>query len=931
MIDIDLPRYDVCRKWIDAFVEHGNNFEDAWLAGKKTESELEEFLRFHKENSFWPEELNTSLWYKIFNAKKKVYYISEELDKLRTDSVLTDVDIDSSVIIPESPRSTWQLYKQRLINNRWSKQSIVDIENASLGILRRLSRDTRKTEPIKGLVIGHVQSGKTANMAGLMAMAGDWGWNFFIILSGTIENLRKQTQKRILNDLSGNGLLTWQGLEHLSKKCTHVNRPGYLQFSDDSRMRYFTVCLKNSSRLKKLINWLHMNPVAFSKMKILVIDDEADQAGINTADVTKGERRTINRLIVNLVEGRTHKGIEPVNKCIAMNYISYTATPYANFLNESLPESLYPRHFIYSLKPATEYFGPKQIFGVEGTEYDGMNIISSINTNDMLAIKEIHNGKDITIPESMKEALCWFFCSAAAMRLWNRKKPISMLVHTSMKQHHHSFIAKAIKKWIDTNEVKDLISLCRKVWIKKSYEIDFDGLKQAYPEFGLEKEEIKGYPTFNEIIDYIPSLISEITHIPLNGEGDLQYKSHLHLCIDNCSNNGVDEDGMYVRLAYPEPDKKPYPTPAPAFIVIGGNTLSRGLTLEGLVCTYFTRNSYQGDSLMQMGRWFGFRRGYELLPRLWMGEETIKKFEFLSTLEDELRSDLNRFMVLGAKPSEYGPKVKNSPSTLRLRITSSKKMQSAIEVNVDYSGVSPQTIVFNNDEVTLNKNIELTDSFISNLGKCRTSLGKNSIYWKNIHFNGNIEKYLENFNFSDNNRVFNQIETLIEWIKAATMEGRIENWSVIVSGKGNINDNMKGNFWKIDRYYVGKVNRSKKNTSTNDLLNIGVLRNPSDLLADFEDLEFIKKNGIVLNKTYSLDQVNNFRKAASLDKIPQLIIYKIDKRSKAEKKSKTRQSLDAKCDIIGLCITLPGSSVNKEGKVKAYTISIEKQSQEDFI
>lgn len=126
---------------------------------------------------------------------------------------------------------------------------------------------------------------------------------------------------------------------------------------------------------------------------------------------------------------------------------------------------------------------------------------------------------------------------------------------------------------------------------------------------------------------------------------------------------------MYVRLAYPDTGMKPYPSPAPAFIIVGGSTLSRGLTIEGLISTYFLRSSCQADSLMQMGRWFGYRRNYELIPRILMTQDTVNKFRFLAALENELREDLEKYMIAGANPSDYGPRVKNTPRSTWLSIT----------------------------------------------------------------------------------------------------------------------------------------------------------------------------------------------------------------------------------------------------------------------
>jgi hypothetical protein len=123
-----------------------------------------------------------------------------------------------------------------------------------------------------------------------------------------------------------------------------------------------------------------------------------------------------------------------------MNYIGYTATPYANVLNESGKNSLYPRNFITSLKVSKEYFGPQQIFGIEGGDYDGLNIVRVIDSGDLLELHDLHDGETDLIPESLEDAICWFFCCVSTMRLWGYKKPISMLVHTSQKTAHHKTV-----------------------------------------------------------------------------------------------------------------------------------------------------------------------------------------------------------------------------------------------------------------------------------------------------------------------------------------------------------------------------------------------------------------------------------------------------------------------------------------------------------
>lgn len=197
-------------------------------------------------------------------------------------------------------------------------------------------------------------------------------------------------------------------------------------------------------------------------------------------------------------------------------------------------------------------------------------------------------------------------------------------------------------------------------------------------------------------------------------EGDLSYHKGIHLCIDNCTNNGITSDGMHVRLAYPDPSNMP--SPAPAFIVVGGATLSRGLTIEGLISTFFLRSVGQADTLMQMGRWFGYRKKYELLPRLWITDKTRQQFVFLAALDQELRDEIQQMDITGRSPADYGPKVKNSPKVSFIRITAKNRMQAATEAAMDYSGASNQTYLFDNNATILKENIRITEEFISELG-----------------------------------------------------------------------------------------------------------------------------------------------------------------------------------------------------------------------
>lgn len=880
------------------------------------------------EDEVYPQDFTAGMWLDIWQMLKKADEDSKKLVERIKKSTLVASNADNSMYIPQGEKGSWQLYKKSLFESGWSEESITEIEQTTEGILKKLNFNTAQNGPVKGLVIGNVQSGKTANMAALMAMAADWGWNVFIVLSGIIENLRKQTEDRLIKDLDRPGNLAWIRVNKPSLQSDTAERTHQLHLGDSDQKRYLTVCLKNSTRLQNLNSWLREDPQKLKQMRILVIDDEADQAGINTKDISKDERSRINMEIVKLVN--IGNGQRPQ----AMNYISYTATPYANFLNEAKPESLYPKDFIGVLNPAKEYFGPKQIFGIdESEEFRGLRILGTINiskdVNEEQHIKLIHKGSRKDLPKSLKDAVQWFFCATAIMRYRKYKKPISMLVHTSQAQKDHSNIAYAIQTYISSFSTEDWINQCLETYEQEKsrltiedFELDFEG----YPL------EIKDYPSFDRIKDEIRRLKNQLTHIQLGDEGTLSYHDGIHLCIDNCANNGITDEDMHIRLAYPNVpvESQSYPSPAPAFIVVGGSTLSRGLTIEGLVSTYFLRTSKAADTLMQMGRWFGYRKGYEMLPRIWMTEDTQQKFRFLATLDEELREELKTYSLQGDEPVQYGPKVKNSPKVSWMKVTAKNRSQSAMETNLDFSGTTSQTTLFNNNSDELNTNLQITEDFLKLLAKPRLTNRQNSVYWSDVDFNLIKDEFLKKFKFNDKSRTFNQIDKVCEWYEKKACEAEFTGWNIIVSGKGKVNSDL-GEYWNVNGVTVGKVSRTRLGKPAEEdpnFINIGVLRAPVDFYADIneEALKLLPSDYRQFSES-SISYVREVRKKAGLGKTPQLIIYRIDKSSVPEPQSERRFPLEAKQDIIGVSLYIPGQ---EKGTSLATNLTIKLYDNPEF-
>lgn len=938
MIFADI-KYDVCKNWIiDQRSRLNRDWESILTARRNSISDLKDFLNEKAEDDGWPtfqidddeqrqlseSDARINEWRELVLMMKNAEESTVRIQYLQGQATIlgSEHGQNSSVYCPTGKDSAWQCYIKRLHDNGFPQVSIDAISHATLKVLRQLSADTRNHEARKGLVIGNVQSGKTANMAALMAMAADWGYNMFIVLSGTLESLRGQTRDRLFNDLNNEGCsLCWRSLEHLKKRMSPGDRAQDLDFSDGSFQRYFTVSLKNSTRLKNLIQWLQSDVNSQSKMKIIVIDDEADQAGINTADVKTEERKTINRLITNLVNGKTISDTNAPGMYRAMNYIGYTATPYANVLNDASPGSLYPKDFISTLAVSNEYFGPQQIFGYDGDScfFEGLNIIRDVNTMDTDDINSIHAGNLFLMPNSLRDAICWFFTGVACLRKWQYKKPISMLVHTSQRISHHSNIADAISSWIINTPEADIISLCKELWKYETTNFSKALFREQYKDYQRDDSQINDYPKFEDIQSELENLLSEqrLSYIRLGDEYERIYNQHVHLCIDNCAQKNANDDD-YVRLAYPTSEQLKELGFAPAFIVVGGATLSRGLTIEGLISTYFLRSVGQADTLMQMGRWFGYRKGYELIPRIWMTQKTRNQFKFLAELDQELRDEIHTMEVKGQSPTEYGVRVKNSPKVSFIKITATNRMQCAETATWEFGGSMKQTYMFDNDEQILNNNLNLTRFFLEQLGhpemhKPCNKHASHTVLWKNVPFVGPVEDFLKTFKYQARLGVFNDIGPLLQWIIKSTDSGSLKNWSVILAGT----DDTKRDFWPVsDEVRVRKVVRNQKKTDKIEgVLNIGTLRTATDSLADI-DLENASDEVKNRMEHPTSKYVNDIRYLAGMEKVPQLIIYIIDKNSKAKQNSSGREDLNAVEDVVGICINIPGDErTNDAGTV----------------
>ncbi|MDC0312282.1 Z1 domain-containing protein, partial [bacterium] len=427
--------------------------------------------------------------------------------------------------------------------------------------------------------------------------------------------------------------------------------------------------------------------------------------------------------------------------------------------------------------------------------------------------------------------------------------------------------------------------------------------------------DVVDYPDFELIYEHIETIIATVAPVAIDDDANkIEHHDGIHLCIDNCAWNYRPGEGEHIRLLYPEAPMEF----SPAFIVVGGATLSRGLTLEGLVSSYFLRTSGLGDSLMQMGRWFGYRKGYELLPRIWMTSDTASKFRFLAGVEQSLREEVKRYEVDKKKPEDFGPRIQTHPLVSWLRLTSTNRMQGAQPAKFDYSGINNQTTIFSDDKGWLNENIENTEEFLSDLGT--PVINRDCLLWEGVPF-PRVSKYLAKMNFHERSRVFSKIETFLNWFDAVCSDAGYKNWNIILGTRGVDKEQPKdpGNqYWKISDRSCRKVERSRLEKESRDgSFSIGVLLSRSDRIADVDEESF----GPVKISELSNEGINAYRKEAGQLECPQLIIYRIDKNSGVRADSEWRVPLNAPADVIGLVILLPGTA-EKGSAVRSVQIEI---------
>lgn len=894
----------------------------------KLRADCQETLLFL--DKYMDKQVTEEEWLEIIDKAEEYEKSQIEFERCLEDQSISDPDI--RLMIKRVRNGYWDEY-YRTLCDKFSIKSAQEIRSSCECILKRLSYNeepSAKYEPVKGAVFGSVQSGKTANMEGLIAMGADHGFNMFVILSGNITSLRDQTVMRLKSDFSKAHTLNFIDV--------NTYRSGTNVISPDQKN--VIVCLKTPGSLKKLHAIITKNESVRRQLHVIVMDDEGDLATPNGNRKSSKERATINKTIMNIVNCCSMSKSEPFHiPYRSMNYISYTATPFAVLLNESTPESLYPKDFIISLPTSDRYFGPCQIFGCENIDcqYPGMSIINSnVYEKDFYPFEE---GECDEICGPFLDSLCWFLCCVAILRLNKWEKPVSMLINTNSRKNQHNNVGKNLLNYIKENadEIEDH---CEVVYWEQTKRFTLEDLESSYPhyygdDYQKHKSSIIQYPRYNEIRDIVHDLLLRgPLQIPLVDES-VEYTGGIHICIED-SSEGVLEDTPYnvhTRLMYPNEFSGIY---APAFIAIGGNALSRGFTLEGLVSTFFIRPVTQADTLMQMGRWFGYRDGYELLPRVWMSEECCDDFEFLSELDADLRSEIRNSNRLHEKPSDTAIRMLAIPKAIRLsRLTSANKSKGMIDATVSYTGKRQEFARFIDEPGLFKGNLDMTRAFLTNLTSNPSvikddSRGKNwgnVVRWRNVSmsdvYHGFFEKFRTGIVDGSGRK---DLQLFLEWLDLVSGKSVLDSWTVVLAGS------EKGEPFVLDKdTSVGKIVRGKeRKVRSPDHVVIKTLWNKADYFRDIFPEELNNDQGLIdgiRNGNFFGYMRDEERRIAGKENVPSLFIYCIDGNGDARSANKDNLNLGEGNDVIAFFIDIP--CVKFPGDADRVKIQLQNQILED--
>lgn len=665
-------------------------------------------------------ERDTLWWTSVFKQKSKNYYwgrYESYLKKNLPPDVIKTIDVDTDIVM----------------NN---------IENPAVQNFSRY-----------GMVVGHVQSGKTGNYSALICKAADAGYKFIVVIAGGINNLRNQTQERLNESFIGQtkGVQVGAGKgnaekENMPLSLTTVERDFNKQDADrvsqglnfdNISVPVLLVIKKNSKTLDNVIEWLgnqYRNKVANHSM--LVIDDESDYASINTKE--EDDPTAINkklRLLLSLFQKSA--------------YVAYTATPYANIFIDHEAESsdlgrdLFPKDFIYALDAPTNYFGARKIF----LDDQEKHLIPVTDFEDVLPMDHKIDLDIDALPDSMLDAIRLFVLNIAVRNLRGQKgKHNSMLIHATRFTDIHRLIAQLAEDYLK-NIQTDVVAFGRMADAEQQSKCIAD-LKDTYERY-LSGIEFTWKSTLTELTGIIETVIVREVH---------------------------------QRTAVPLEYRKDMATNA---IVVGGTSLARGYTLEGLSISYFLRNTVFYDTLMQMGRWFGYRPGYEDLCRIFMPADRISDFANIIQATEELFGDFKLMAEYNRTPNDFGLAVRENPNSI-LQVTARNKQKNVREFffSMRLDGKLKETSYLRSGSADVEANIGAVKNIVKSLGQPDDERHNDNFIWRRVD-KLKVISFLEEFRTISDDRLGLTSRMPMDFIEQYA-KSRSTEWDVaLYSGTGS--------------------------------------------------------------------------------------------------------------------------------------------------
>ncbi len=775
------------------------------------------------------------------------------------DSVLHDSEGHISWLVSARKRNWryWQRY-QTFLEKRLSVNVVAAMDESTDGILSRLEDPTREGAwDRRGLVVGHVQSGKTGNYCGLVCKAADAGYKVIIVLAGLHNNLRSQTQVRLEE-----GFLGYETSDNLDPgkpigvgevdsdpkihpHCATTRADNgdfstavakHLSISPEERPWLFVV-KKQKTVLTRLLKWINGHVAdgtdtktgrrLVTNLPLLVIDDEADNASVDTgeqlfnADGTPDEEhqpKTINSLIRKILHAFEKSA-----------YVGYTATPFANIFihrrGETVEEGLdlFPKAFIINLAAPSNYVGPTRMFGLRTSEgrIGGLPLARYITDHVLMGqpggwMPAKHNKEHVPlydgeprVPPSLVEAVQSFTLACAARVCRGQGAGhSSMLVHVTrfanVQGEVHRQVAHVVNRMRQqlTQRVDHvgLLADLRRLW-----EQDFVPTSTKVAELLSESSDARVIPLWSDILVVLPDVVGDITVRTINGTAKdaLDYSEHA-------------ETGLKV-------------------IAIGGDKLARGLTLEGLCTSYFVRTTKMYDTLMQMGRWFGYRPGYVDLCRLYTSEDLVEWFGHIADASDELREEFEAMAERNATPENYGLRVKSHPVML---VTSPLKMRTANSLQLSFSGELLETVSLYKDPVVLRKNLAVTNRLLGAMGQPSEEnpmrqRGDSQQSWDGTYVWRDVDpdhvaEFFETYATHPNARKVNS-NLLAEFVRNMARYGELTSWTVALMGGGK-----EKHGYTFDGGLRLDMQRRTDESPDKDRYSIGRLLSPRDEAIDLD-------------------------------------------------------------------------------------------------